>query len=76
MSTDIKKKSVSVQTNINSFLLYSLGAATALGFNDLVSSVFASFHFRNVYISKAIYFIIMFSLTIGIAYYMGTVLES
>lgn len=76
MTEEQKKRSVSVQTNINSFLLYSLGGAAALGFDDLISSIFASFHFRNIYISKIIYFIVMFSLTIGVAYYMGTVLQS
>jgi hypothetical protein len=58
-------------SNIKSILFYSLAMAVALGFNDLMTSIFDSFPNTKHIISKTTYVVILFGLTIFTAYYAG-----
>lgn len=61
-----------IKNNVASITIYALSLATALGFNDLILSIFNSFSWNNHIVAKIIYVLIMFGLTIGLAYYFGT----
>lgn len=73
---DAPPKPTNVRDNIASILLYALSLATALGFNDLILTIFDSFKWTAHIISKTTYVVIMFGLTIGLAYYFGSALKS
>jgi len=61
-----------IRDNITIILLYSLAMATALGFNELVLSIFRSFRWSGKHIiTKTIYVVSMFSITVFLAYYLG-----
>ena len=60
-----------IKDNITSVLLYALSLATALGFNDLILTIFNSFKSNSHIIGKTVYVIIMFGITIGLAYYLN-----
>jgi hypothetical protein len=65
-----------VKNNITSVLLYALSLATALGFNDLILSIFNSFKWTSAHIlEKTTYVVIMFGITIGIAYYLNSTIN-
>jgi hypothetical protein len=61
-----------ISDNITSILLYALSLATALGFNDLILTIFDSFNWTTHIIAKTTYFVIMFGITIGLAYYLNS----
>ena len=61
-----------VDRNIKSILIYSLSLATVLGFNDLILSIFNGFKWKTNVIAKIIYFVIMLSITIVLAYYFNS----
>ena len=61
-----------VKDNIVSILLYALSLATALGFNDLVLTIFDSFKWTAHILAKTTYVVIMFSITIWLAYYLNS----
>ena len=65
-----------IKDNIASIMLYALSLATALGFNDLILTIFDGFSWTAHIISKTTYVVIMFGLTIASAYYLGTTLKS
>jgi len=65
-----------IKDNITSILLYALLVATALGFNDLMLTIFASFKWTTRIIAKTVYVVIMFSITISLAYYLKSSLKS
>ena len=66
---DEKKR---MKDNITYFVIYAFGATTTLGFNSLIVSIFDKFHWSNTrIIAKTIYVIIMFIITILLAYYLG-----
>ena len=65
-----------IKDNITSVLLYALSLATALGFNDLVLNVFDSFKLDAHIIAKTTYVVIMFGITIGLAYYLNSSIKS
>lgn len=68
---------VKLYSNIASFLIYALSLATALGFNDLVLTIFDSFSkTKSHIIGKTIYVVLMFIITIAIAHYMGTNIQT
>jgi hypothetical protein len=71
-STINNKRDDNVKKNISSILLYALSLATALGFNDLVLNIFDSFKWTAHIISKTTYVVIMFGVTIGLAYYLNS----
>jgi hypothetical protein len=61
-----------VKENITAILLYALSLATALGFNDLILSMFDTFKWKTHILAKTVYVFIMFGITIGLAYYMNS----
>ena len=65
-----------IKDNIVTILLYSLSLATALGFNDLVLNIFDSFKWTAHILAKTTYVVIMFSVTIGLAYYMNSTIKN
>ena len=65
-----------IKDNIVTILLYSLSLATALGFNDLVLTIFDSFKWTANILAKTTYVVIMFSVTIGLAYYMNSTIKN
>jgi hypothetical protein len=69
---DDSKDTNNVKENTTSILLYALSMATALGFNDLILGIFATFKWNDHIIAKTSYVFIMFSITIGLAYYMNS----
>ena len=64
-----------MRDNITSILLYALSLATALGFNDLILTIFDSFKWTAHIIAKTTYVVIMFGITIGLAYYLNSSLK-
>ena len=67
---DYNNTSTDINKNINIILLYSLSLATALGFNELIVSIFSSFNSSSHIIAKAIYVVIIFGITIMFSYYV------
>lgn len=65
-----------IKDNIVTILLYALSLATALGFNDLVLNIFDSFKWTAHILAKTTYVVIMFSVTIGLAYYMNSTIKN
>ena len=65
-----------IKDNIVTILLYALSLATALGFNDLVLNIFDSFKWTAHILAKTTYVVIMFSITIGLAYYMNSTIKN
>jgi hypothetical protein len=61
-----------VKNNVYHILFYSLCLAVALGFNDLITTMFDSFPNNKHIIAKTIYVVIMFGTTIITAYYLGS----
>jgi hypothetical protein len=61
-----------ILSNTKSILLYSLSLAAAFGFNDLILTIFSTFSWNNHIIAKAIYVVIMFIITLWIAFYFGS----
>ena len=59
-----------IKQNIGSILLYSLSLATALGFNDLILTIFDSFKYTGHIMAKTTYVVIIFGMTILFAYYL------
>lgn len=71
MSKDDYNDNQNIKNNITSILLYALSLATALGFNDLVLTIFNSFEWsQQRLLFKIVYVMLMFSITIGVAYYL------
>jgi hypothetical protein len=58
-----------LKENITSVLLYAFTLVTALGFNDLMISFFESFDYINIRISKTVYVVLMFFITISLSYF-------
>ena len=65
-----------IKDNIVTILLYALSLATALGFNDIVLTIFDSFKWTAHILAKTTYVVIMFSVTIGLAYYMNSTIKN
>jgi hypothetical protein len=65
-----------IKENIGSILLYSLSLATALGFNDLILTIFGSFKYTGHIIAKTTYVVIIFGMTILFAYYLKSSVAS
>ncbi len=57
-------------TNVNLVLINALSFSVALGFNELVTSIFNSFPGSNHILRKTIYVLIMFIITIILAYWI------
>lgn len=58
------------------FYCNSLSLAIALGFNDLILTIFDSFNFTTHILTKTTYVMIMFTVTITLAYYLNSTVKS
>jgi hypothetical protein len=71
-----EEKKVLVADNFRSIAIYTLSLSVALGFNDLVTTIFNSFRGSKHIIAKTIYVIILFGITLLVARWLsGTVNE-
>ena len=68
-------KHMNIKDNISNVLLYALSLATALGFNDLILTIFDTFKFTTHILAKTTYVVLMFSITIGVAYYLNSTIK-
>ena len=59
-----------ILTSIRSVLIYALSLSVALGFNDLIKTIFNSFPNNQHIIAKTTYVVIMFGITLSIAYWL------
>ena len=66
-----KEEQNNILVNTKYILLYSLSLAAALGFNALILSIFDTFSGSKHIIPKSIYVVIMFIITLWVAYYLG-----
>lgn len=69
-----KEKQNNILVNTKYILLYSLSFAAAMGFNDLILSIFDTFSGSKHIIPKSIYVVTMFIVTLWVAYYLGDVI--
>jgi len=69
--TPQEKKKQNILTNIRSVLFYALSLSVALGFNDLITTIFDSFPYNQHIISKTTYVVIMFGVTLMAAYWFS-----
>lgn len=69
IDSNIDSNNMKINTKI--ILLYAISSVAALGFNDLIITIVGSFKWNTHLISKIIYVIIMFVITIGLAYYLN-----
>ena len=74
LSQDEKKQVI--LTNIRSVLFYALSLSVALGFNDLVTTIFDSFPYTHHIISKTTYVVVMFGVTLLAAYWLSGSVKS
>ena len=68
----VKTENNNVMLNAKSILLSALSLSVALGFNDLITSIFSIFQNQQYIISQATYVLIMFGITIFIAQYFSS----
>jgi len=59
-----------ILTNVNLLIINALSFSVALGFNELITSIFNSFPGSNHILKKAIYVLILFIITIILAYWI------
>lgn len=59
-----EQKNIDIMTNIRSTVLYALSFSVALGFNDVVLTIFDSFTYSQHIIAKTTYVVILFGLTL------------
>lgn len=62
--------------NIRTITLYALSLAAAMGFNNLVTSLFDSFPYSEHIISKTTYVVILFGATIFASYWLSGIIPS
>ena len=65
-----KKDKKIILANIKSVLIYCLSLSVALGFNDLITTIFNSFPGSNHIIKKTIYVVVMFGITLSVAFWL------
>ena len=59
-----------ILTNVNLVLINALSFSVALGFNELVTSIFSTFPGSNHIFKKTIYVLTMFIITIILAFWI------
>lgn len=64
-----KEDKKAIINNIRSVLIYALSLSVALGFNDLIMTIFNSFPNNQHIIAKTTYIVIMFGITLSVAYW-------
>ena len=71
---DQEEKKQNILVNMRAILFYALSLSVAMGFNDLIMSIFSSFPDTQNIIAKTTYVMIMFGATIFAAYLLsGTI---
>ena len=69
MEEDNKEDKKAILSNIRTVVVAALSLSVALGFNDLVETIFNSFPNSHHIISKTTYLVIMFGLTLLVAFW-------
>ena len=59
-----------ILTNVNLVIINALSFSVALGFNELITTIFNSFPGKNHIFKKTIYVIIMFVFTLILAFWL------
>jgi hypothetical protein len=59
-----------ILTNVNLLIINALSFSVALGFNELITSIFDSFPGKNHIFKKTIYVLIMSIITIMLAFFI------
>jgi hypothetical protein len=67
--SDKKSDEKIILSNVNFVLINALSVSVALGFNDLVTTIFNSFPGSNHIMKKSIYVVIMFIITLSLAFW-------
>lgn len=62
-------------TNIRYVIFYALSLTVALGFNDLITTIFNSFSYSHNIISKITYVVIMFGITLFVAFWLSDTIK-
>lgn len=57
--------------NVKSVILYSLSLAVALGFNEIMTTIFSSFGNNQHVIAKCVYVMTLFALSIMASYWLS-----
>ena len=69
MEEDNKEDKKAILSNIRTVFVAALSLSVALGFNDLVETIFNSFPNSHHIISKTTYLVIMFGVTLLVAFW-------
>jgi hypothetical protein len=69
MEEDNKEDKKAILSNIRTVVVAALSLSVALGFNDLVETIFNSFPNSHHIISKTTYLVIMFGVTLLVAFW-------
>ena len=59
-----------ILTNVNLLIINALSFSVALGFNELITSIFNSFPGSNHIFKKTIYVLVMFIITVLLAFWI------
>ena len=68
--SDKKSDEKIILSNVNLVLINALSLSVALGFNDLIITIFNSFPGSNHIIKKSIYVVILFIITLLLAFWL------
>jgi hypothetical protein len=73
---EVEEEKNYMSINTKQIIIYALSLAAALGFNSLIVSIFKSFDLaESQIIAQTIYVVIMFTLTLIIANYLGSTIK-
>jgi hypothetical protein len=65
-----------VKNNIIIIILYALSLTAALGFNDLILTIFNNFKWTKSITAKIVYVSIITTITVIVAYYFNSTIKS
>ena len=72
----LQSNSDNVKNNIIIIILYSLSLTVALGFNDLILTIFNNFKWTQSITAKIVYVSTITVITIIVAYYFNSTIKS
>ena len=72
----LQSNSDNVKNNIIIIILYALSLTAALGFNDLILTIFNNFKWTKSITAKIVYVSIITVITITVAYYFNSTIKS
>jgi hypothetical protein len=72
----LQSNSDNVKNNIIIIILYALSLTAALGFNDLILTIFNNFKWTKSITAKIVYVSIIAFITIIVAYYFNSTIKS